>query len=78
MQRRVVVWHHAGGAAPQYVVTSYRDNGALWTPWKVNTYRVRIGLQDLTENIIDRAHFWTVHDMDLTTTYSKRLSRGRR
>ena len=35
-----------------------------WTPWRVNTYRVRIGLQDLTENIIDRSHFWTVHDMD--------------
>ena len=30
----------------------------------MNAYRVRIGLQDLTENIIDRSHFWTVHDMD--------------
>ena len=37
---------------------------ATWTPWHVNTYRVRIGLQDLTENIIDRSHFWTVHDME--------------
>jgi hypothetical protein len=45
-------------------VTGYRDNGERWTPWRVNTYRVRIGLQDLTENIIDRSHFWTVHDMD--------------
>lgn len=61
---RIFVWYHAGGAPPQYEVTSYRDNGAKWTPWRVNTYRVRIGLQDLTENIIDRSHFWTVHDMD--------------
>jgi 3-ketosteroid 9alpha-monooxygenase subunit A len=58
------VWHHAGGTSPQYDVTRYRDDEARWTPWKVNTYRVRIGLQDLTENIIDRSHFWTVHDMD--------------
>ena len=59
---RIFVWHHAGGAPPQFDVTSYRLDGA-WTPWRVTIYRVRIGLQDLTENIIDRAHFWTVHDM---------------
>jgi 3-ketosteroid 9alpha-monooxygenase subunit A len=60
---RIFVWHHARGAPPQYDVTRYRDDGATWTPWRVNTYRVRIGLQDLTENIVDRSHFWTVHDM---------------
>ena len=61
---RIFVWYHAGGESPQYDVTGYRENGACWTPWRVDTYRVRIGLQDLTENIIDRSHFWTVHDMD--------------
>jgi nitrite reductase/ring-hydroxylating ferredoxin subunit len=60
---RIFIWFHAGGAAPQYEVTTYRDDGAEWTPWRVSSYRVRIGLQDLTENIIDRSHFWTVHDM---------------
>lgn len=60
---RIFVWHHAEGAPPQYDVTTYREQ-ATWTPWRVNTYRVRIGLQDLTENIIDRSHFWTVHDME--------------
>jgi len=59
----ILVWHHAGGAPPQFDVRTYRDGGATWTPWRVSTYRVRIGLQDLTENIIDRSHFWTVHDM---------------
>jgi len=59
----IFVWHHAGGAPPQFDVTNYRDNEATWTPWRVNKYRVRIGLQDLTENIIDRSHFWAVHDM---------------
>jgi hypothetical protein len=43
-------------------VTPYREDGT-WTPWRVSSYRVRIGLQDLTENIIDRSHFWIVHDM---------------
>ena len=60
---RVFVWSHAGGMGPEYEVTLYRDDGAEWTPWRVSAYRVRIGLQDLTENIIDRSHFLTVHDM---------------
>ncbi|HXX91493.1 MAG TPA: Rieske 2Fe-2S domain-containing protein [Acidimicrobiales bacterium] len=60
---RVFVWHHAGGAPPSFEVAGYREDGADWTPWRVDTYRVRIHLQDLTENIIDRSHFTTVHDM---------------
>lgn len=60
---RIFVWHHAGGEPPQYEPAQYRDDGSEWTPWHVNAYRVRIGLQDLTENIIDSSHFWAVHDM---------------
>lgn len=60
---RIFVWHHAGGAPPQYDVPSYRDDGATWTPWQVSSYRVRTHVQDLTENIIDRSHFYQVHDM---------------
>jgi 3-ketosteroid 9alpha-monooxygenase subunit A len=60
---RVFIWHHNEGQPAPYDVTAYREDGAEWTPWRVNSYRVRIGLQDLTENIIDRSHFWTVHDM---------------
>lgn len=60
---RVFVWHHAAGAPPSYDVAAYRQDADAWTPWRVDTYRVRIGLQDLTENIIDRSHFFTVHDM---------------
>ena len=29
----------------------------------MNAYRVRIHVQELTENIIDRSHFYQVHDM---------------
>ncbi len=61
---RIFVWHHAAGGAPTYPVRTYRDDGETWTPWHVNAYRVRVGLQDLTENIIDRSHFWAVHDME--------------
>lgn len=61
---RVFVWHHAGGEPPTYEVRRYRDDGAEWTPWHVNSYRVRVAVQDLTENIIDRSHFWAVHDME--------------
>ena len=60
---RIFVWHHAGGEPPGYEVIGYRKDEADWTPWRSNTYRVRVHVQDLTENIIDRSHFSSVHDM---------------
>jgi phenylpropionate dioxygenase-like ring-hydroxylating dioxygenase large terminal subunit len=59
----VHVWHHAGGAPPHYEVERFRDDEAEWTPWRTRAYRVRVHVQDLTENILDRAHFPNVHDM---------------
>jgi phenylpropionate dioxygenase-like ring-hydroxylating dioxygenase large terminal subunit len=60
---RVLVWHHAQGTAPSYDVLSYRDDESAWTPWRSSSWTVRVHVQDLTENIIDRAHFPAVHDM---------------
>jgi nitrite reductase/ring-hydroxylating ferredoxin subunit len=60
---RIFVWHHADGKDPSYEVIGYRTNEADWTAWRCNTYRVRVHVQDLTENIIDRSHFSAVHDM---------------
>ena len=51
------------GAPPAFDVLRYREDEAAWTPWSVNAYRVRVHVQDMTENILDRSHFWTVHDM---------------
>ena len=45
------------GRPPGYDVTGYRQDESDWTPWRSNTYRVRVHVQDLTENIIDRSHF---------------------
>jgi phenylpropionate dioxygenase-like ring-hydroxylating dioxygenase large terminal subunit len=59
---RVFVWHHAAGAPPSYDIASYRGEGT-WTPWRVDTYRVRTHVQELSENIIDQSHFYEVHDM---------------
>lgn len=59
----IFVWHHAGGVPPGYDIANYRPDEASWTPWRRNTYRVRVHVQDLTENIIDRSHFSAVHDM---------------
>ena len=70
---RIFVWHHAGGGAPGYEVVGHRPDEAAWTPWRCSTYRVRVHVQDLTENIIDRSHFSAVHDMarpDGTTSRS--------
>jgi nitrite reductase/ring-hydroxylating ferredoxin subunit len=60
---RIFIWHHAGGTPPDSNVVAYRQHQDEWTPWRSNTYRVRVHVQDLTENIIDRSHFSTVHDM---------------
>ncbi len=60
---RIFVWYHATGAPPAYEVIPYRTDGSTWTPWDVSRYRVRTHVQDLTENIIDRSHFYVVHDM---------------
>lgn len=60
---RVFVWHHAAGAPPGFDVIGYRTDESQWTPWRSSTYRVRVHVQDLTENILDRAHFGVVHDM---------------
>jgi len=59
---RLFVWVHAGGAAPSYELKAYRTDGD-WTPWRADTYRVRTHVQELSENIIDRSHFFEVHDM---------------
>jgi nitrite reductase/ring-hydroxylating ferredoxin subunit len=60
---RIFVWHHAHGATPSFDVIAYRPDESEWTPWRSSTYTVRVHVQDLTENIIDRSHFSTVHDM---------------
>ena len=60
---RIFIWHHADDLPPSYEVLSYRPNESNWTPWRSNSYRVRVHVQDLTENIIDRSHFSAVHDM---------------
>jgi len=59
----VHVWHHARGAPPSYDVMEFREPPEGWTPWRTNAYRVRVHVQDMTENILDRAHFTNVHDM---------------
>ena len=62
---RIFIWYHADGTPPSFDVIGYREDEPSWTPWRSNTYRVRVHVQDLTENIIDRSHFLTVHDMAL-------------
>ena len=59
----VHVWVHAQGAPPSYEVKDFRPNPADWTPWRANVYQVRVHVQDMSENILDRAHFLHVHDM---------------
>ena len=59
------VWQHAGGGVPSYPVALLRDRPSSWTPWRTSAHCVRVHVQDMTENILDRAHFTSVHDMAL-------------
>jgi hypothetical protein len=61
----VYAWHHARGEAPGYDVARYRADADAWTPWRASAHVVRVHVQDMTENILDRAHFTSVHDMAL-------------
>jgi phenylpropionate dioxygenase-like ring-hydroxylating dioxygenase large terminal subunit len=61
----VYAWYHASGAPPSYQVARYREDESAWTPWRSSAYCVRVHVQDMTENILDRAHFTSVHDMAL-------------
>jgi 3-ketosteroid 9alpha-monooxygenase subunit A len=61
----VYAWHHARGAAPSYPVAHLRDEPSAWTPWRTSAHVVRVHVQEMTENILDRAHFTSVHDMAL-------------
>ena len=60
---QIFVWHHADGGQPEFEIIDYRSDEASWTPWRSNIYTVRVHVQELTENIIDRSHFYSVHDM---------------
>jgi phenylpropionate dioxygenase-like ring-hydroxylating dioxygenase large terminal subunit len=59
----VFVWYHAKDEPPSYPMIGYREDEARWTEWRSSPYTVRVHVQDLTENILDRAHFLAVHDM---------------
>ena len=49
---------------PTFEVAGYREDEEAGRRGGRNTYRVRVHVQDLTENIIDRSHFSAVHDME--------------
>lgn len=61
----VFAWHHARGDAPSWELPVLREGDpAGWTPWTRERYEVRTHVQDMAENILDRAHFVHVHDME--------------
>lgn len=59
----VLAYHHARGAAPGFEIPDLRPHEEAWTDWSFQDYRVRVHVQDLSENILDRQHFQVVHDM---------------
>ena len=51
-------------AAQEHVPVLREGDPAGWTPWTRERYEVRTHVQDMAENILDRAHFVHVHDME--------------
>ena len=61
---RIFVWHHADGVPPELRSDRLPAGRVGLDALEIaTTYRVRVHVQDLTENIIDRSHFSAVHDM---------------
>jgi nitrite reductase/ring-hydroxylating ferredoxin subunit len=62
---RIFAWFHAAGEAPSWEPPAIRDGDPeRWTEWVTERYEVRTHVQDMAENILDRAHFLHVHDME--------------
>ena len=58
----VWVWHHAGGASPEWDVPEVEVVGHPdWTPLHHEPFRVRTCNQEIAENTSDPAHFGVVH-----------------
>lgn len=73
----VFAFQHALGEAPDWQVPPVRDGahgGPEWTPWATSAHRVRVHVQELTENILDVGHFRCVHDMEAPGTPHFRVS----
>ncbi len=60
----VFAFYDEQGRAPDWAVPVFRDDSGAWTEWHSNSYTVRTHVQDMAENILDRAHFTNVHDME--------------
>ncbi|MGZ3441453.1 MAG: Rieske 2Fe-2S domain-containing protein [Polyangia bacterium] len=60
----IFVWHGAAGAAPDFEVPAMPElAGGGWSPPLVFRRRLRSTLLDAKENIVDLAHFPTVHQL---------------
>lgn len=58
----VWLWHHAGGAAPDWELPEVELVGDPdWTPLHHERFTVRTHNQEIAENTADPAHFMTVH-----------------
>jgi nitrite reductase/ring-hydroxylating ferredoxin subunit len=58
----VMVWHHAGGAAPAWDIPALPEVGNPdWTPYELRRWKVRTHNQEMAENAVDSAHFHYVH-----------------
>ena len=62
---RIFAWHHVREAEPDWELPVIREGDpGLWTDWSTSRYEVATHVQDMGENILDRAHFSHVHDME--------------
>lgn len=60
----VFAYYDQAGREPEWEVPVLRDDAREWTDWRTSSYTVRTHVQDMAENILDRAHFTNVHDME--------------
>lgn len=72
----VMLWHHAGGNAPEWEVPVVEQFGAEgWSPYVKRRWKIRTHNQDMAENSVDQAHFRYVHGT-LTVPQSQATTEG--
>jgi nitrite reductase/ring-hydroxylating ferredoxin subunit len=58
----ILVWNSAGGAEPGWHMPAAPEHGeAGWSGYHTRTWRVRMHVQELAENVPDAPHFRYVH-----------------
>jgi 3-ketosteroid 9alpha-monooxygenase subunit A len=64
----IFVWHDRERGAPDWEIPGIEDHDSdTWTPWHWGQVRIKAHPREIVENVVDVAHFVTVHGTHVST-----------